>query len=191
MADAWSRTSRVQVEATSPSGPVTLRSGLVLLARPDDDTLPRLPLTSGMEPLRQLDRSLCEIGERYGAARRDWVMQEMEYPRGRLQCGPVPGSTGKPSAPSSSIDSASSSSVASARVAGVGAPHQLGDRVFAELLHAVGPNVVAGFDHLAVCRGRTPIIAAAGSSRSDIVHAISPQNPESPCPSPRTSADSR
>jgi transcriptional regulator GlxA family with amidase domain len=115
VADAWSRTGRVQVEARSSSGPVTLRSGLVLLANADDEALPRLPLARGVEPVRQLDRSLCEIGERYGTARRDWVMQEMEYPRGRLQCGPVPGSTGKPSAPSSSIDSASSSSVASAR----------------------------------------------------------------------------
>jgi transcriptional regulator GlxA family with amidase domain len=115
VADAWSRTGRVEVEATSSSGPVTLRSGLVLLAKADDEDLPRLPLAPAVEPVVQLDRSLCEIGERFGTARRNWVMQEMEYPRRHLQCGPIPGSTGKPSAPSSSIDSASSSSVASAR----------------------------------------------------------------------------
>ena len=32
--DAWERTGRVRVEAVSPSGPVRLRSGLVLTARP-------------------------------------------------------------------------------------------------------------------------------------------------------------
>jgi hypothetical protein len=29
-------------------------------------------------PAQQLDRTLCEIGQRFGAARRDWVMMELE-----------------------------------------------------------------------------------------------------------------
>ncbi len=81
-ADAWSRTGRVSIEAASASGPVTLRSGLVLLAKPGVDSVPRMPLAASARPVRQLDRTLCEIAERYGASRRDWVMLEMEYPGG-------------------------------------------------------------------------------------------------------------
>jgi len=40
-----------------------------------------LPLVAALKPVQQLDRTLCEIADRYGNARRDWVMQEMEYPR--------------------------------------------------------------------------------------------------------------
>ena len=54
--------------------------GLVLLAQPVADASGRLPLAPGIEPVPQLDRTLCEIAARYGDARRDWVMQEMEYP---------------------------------------------------------------------------------------------------------------
>lgn len=78
VADAWSRTGRVEVVA-SAAGPVRLASGLVLDARPAPPGLPALPLQPGQAPLHQLDRTLCEIGARFGSERRDWVMQEMEY----------------------------------------------------------------------------------------------------------------
>ena len=78
-ADAWSRTGRVSVDAASASGPVRLRSGLLLMAEPAADGTPRVPLTGALKPAQQLDRTLCEIEERYGAARREWVMVEMEY----------------------------------------------------------------------------------------------------------------
>jgi transcriptional regulator GlxA family with amidase domain len=85
-ADAWSRTGRVSITAASATGPVTLRSGLTLLAQPAAGDKPQLPLTPGLRPVQQLDRTLCEIGERFGAARRDWVMQEMEYPGTATAC---------------------------------------------------------------------------------------------------------
>lgn len=78
-ADAWSRTGHVSIQAASPSGPVTLRSGLVLVAQPTDKAMHRLPLSSELKPMEQLDRTLSQIAERYGAKQRDWVMQEMEY----------------------------------------------------------------------------------------------------------------
>ncbi len=78
-ADAWSRTGHVSLQAASDSGPVTLRSGLTLLAQPADKKLPRLPIYAGLTPMEQLDRALGQIAERYGPKRRDWVMQEMEY----------------------------------------------------------------------------------------------------------------
>jgi hypothetical protein len=77
--DAWSRTGRVSVSAVSPVGPVTLRSGLVLLAQPAKENTPRVPLTADLKPMQQLNRTLCEIARRYGASRREWVMLEMEY----------------------------------------------------------------------------------------------------------------
>ncbi len=77
--DAWSRTGHVSVQAAA-GGPVTLRSGLVLMAQPAAKRTPRLPLAPSLKPVQQLDQTLCEIGERYGASRRDWVMLEMEYP---------------------------------------------------------------------------------------------------------------
>jgi hypothetical protein len=58
---------------------VTLRSGLVLVAQPAAEGTPRLPLERAVEPIQQLDRTLCEIGERFGTARREWVMMELEY----------------------------------------------------------------------------------------------------------------
>lgn len=78
-ADAWSRTHRVSVNA-SALGPVKLRSGLVLVARPAPPDTPRMPLTPGIKPVRQLDRTLCEIAERFGEARRDWAAIGLEYP---------------------------------------------------------------------------------------------------------------
>jgi transcriptional regulator GlxA family with amidase domain len=77
--DAWSRTGRVSVEA-SAAGPVRLRSGLMLVAHPVDGRRPRLPLAARLEPVRQLDRTLCEIAERFGAERQEWVRMELEYP---------------------------------------------------------------------------------------------------------------
>lgn len=88
--DAWERTGRVRIEAVSASGPVRLRSGLVLQARPAAVTAagdgPRLPLAASLKPVQQLDRTLCEIAARHGGARRDWVMQEMEYPGQGTAC---------------------------------------------------------------------------------------------------------
>jgi hypothetical protein len=84
-ADAWSRTGHVSVEA-SASGPVRLRSGLVLMAQPAAEGTPRLPLAPALKPVQQLDRTRSEIAERYGASRRDWVMLEMEYTGGTTTC---------------------------------------------------------------------------------------------------------
>jgi hypothetical protein len=36
------------------------------------------------KPMQQLERTLCEIAERCGAARREWVMMEMEYAGGNI-----------------------------------------------------------------------------------------------------------
>lgn len=78
-ADAWSRTGRVSIEAVSASSRVRLRSDLLLVAKRAGDAMPRLPLAPALKPVRQLDRTLCEIGDRFGRARREWVMLEMEY----------------------------------------------------------------------------------------------------------------
>jgi putative intracellular protease/amidase len=78
--DAWTRTGHIDVAATAP-GPVKLRSGIMLL--PDMDTrkdAELLPLTAGLNPMQQLDRTLCEIAERFGKARSEWVRMELEYP---------------------------------------------------------------------------------------------------------------
>jgi transcriptional regulator GlxA family with amidase domain len=77
-ADAWSRTGRVRV-AASAAGPVTLLSGMVLAARPAPRSLEGLPLDSSLAPVQQLDRTLSEIADRFGAARREWVRMELEY----------------------------------------------------------------------------------------------------------------
>ncbi len=84
-ADAWSRTGRVSVEAVAPA-PVRLRSGLVLAAQPVAEERAQLPLSASLKPVQQLDRTLCEIAARYGPGRRDWVMQEMEYPSASTTC---------------------------------------------------------------------------------------------------------
>jgi hypothetical protein len=49
------------------------------MAQPASEGTPRLPLTPALKPAQQLDRTLCEIGERFGASQREWVMLEMEY----------------------------------------------------------------------------------------------------------------
>ena len=54
-------------------------AGLVLVAQPASEGTPRLPFTPGPKPVRQLDRTLREIAERFGAARSEWVMMELEY----------------------------------------------------------------------------------------------------------------
>ncbi len=84
-ADAWSRTGRASVEAAA-TGPVMLRSGLVLMAQPASFGAAELPLSPRLKPAQQLDRALCEIAERFGAERRDWVMMEMEYAGGGSAC---------------------------------------------------------------------------------------------------------
>jgi hypothetical protein len=66
---------------------VRLKSGLVLVARPAAAGSPRVPLSPALRPVQQLDLTLCEIAERYGAVRRERVMQEMEYPRPDGGCG--------------------------------------------------------------------------------------------------------
>ncbi|WP_129642905.1 DJ-1/PfpI family protein [Peristeroidobacter agariperforans] len=79
-ADAWSRTGHITVQAAAPA-PVQLRSGITLLpsAATTDDAA-ALPLAPELKPMEQLDRTLCEIGSRFGTSRREWVMMELEYP---------------------------------------------------------------------------------------------------------------
>jgi len=96
-ADAWSRTGRVSIEAAA-SGPVALCSGLVLLAQPAAEGASRLPLTSNLKPVQQLDRTLSEIAERFGAARSEWVMMELEY-AGSTSGVASDGAQGQPSLP--------------------------------------------------------------------------------------------
>jgi putative intracellular protease/amidase len=79
VADAWSRTGHVRVAANAP-GPVRLRSGLPLLAQAGAGTAAPLPLSPGLKPTAQLDRTLCEITARFGEARSEWVRMELEYP---------------------------------------------------------------------------------------------------------------
>lgn len=83
-ADAWSRTGHVEVEAASSTGPVRLRSGLTLIAKPASPELRRIRLDASSKPVQQLDRTLDEIEARFGAARREWVEIELEYPRSPL-----------------------------------------------------------------------------------------------------------
>jgi hypothetical protein len=62
---------------------VKLRSGLTIAAKPAAEGAPRVPLNTELKPAQQLDRTLCEIGERFGAERREWVMMELEYAANR------------------------------------------------------------------------------------------------------------
>lgn len=78
-ADAWSRTGHTTVHAAAP-GPVQLRSGITLLPEVADARAQPLPLTPGLKPMEQLDRTLCEIGSRFGQSRSEWVRMELEYP---------------------------------------------------------------------------------------------------------------
>jgi len=83
--DAWTRTGYVTVDAAA-AGPVTLGSGLKLVAQPASNDAPRVPLTPGLEPVKQLEHTLCDIEKRFGAARREWVAIELEYPNAALDC---------------------------------------------------------------------------------------------------------
>jgi len=85
-ADAWTRTGRVNIDA-SAAGPVRLMSGLMLEAQPSSPQAPRMPLSSSVKPVEQLDRTLCEIEQRFGVARRERVMMELEY-AGPAACPP-------------------------------------------------------------------------------------------------------
>ena len=78
--DAWSRTGRVGVVASAP-GPVTLASGMRLVAQPTEQQMPRVPLEPSLKSVQQLDRTLCDIAQRFGDARQDRVRLELEYPR--------------------------------------------------------------------------------------------------------------
>jgi putative intracellular protease/amidase len=79
-ADAWSRTGRVSVDA-SAAGPVKLASGMTLVAQPIEQQMPRVPLEPSLKSVQQLDRTLCDIAQRFGDARQDRVRMELEYPR--------------------------------------------------------------------------------------------------------------
>jgi len=83
--DAWTRTGRVGVDASAPA-PVKLRSGLLLLAQPAPEGMPRVPLAPTLKPVQQLDRTLCEIAERFGPQQREWVMMELEYAGAATSC---------------------------------------------------------------------------------------------------------
>jgi transcriptional regulator GlxA family with amidase domain len=78
-ADAWTRTGRVSVDA-SAAGPVKLGSGMMLVAQPMEQQMPRVPLEPSLRSVQQLDRTLCDIAERFGEARQDRVRMELEYP---------------------------------------------------------------------------------------------------------------
>ncbi len=91
-ADAWSRTHLASVTAVAEStGPVRLRSGLALIPAPDTAMAApgpgSLSLQAEIRPAEQLDRTLCEIGRKYGAATRDLVALEMEYQMGGKAAG--------------------------------------------------------------------------------------------------------
>ena len=86
-ADAWTRTGRVSVDA-SAAAPVRLRSGLLLEAQPQSQQAPRLPLSSSLRPVQQLDQALSEIEQRFGAARRERVMLELEHAGPAAACTP-------------------------------------------------------------------------------------------------------
>ena len=45
-----------------------------------------VPPAGALKPARQLDCTLCEIVERYGASRRERVMMEMQYARVATAC---------------------------------------------------------------------------------------------------------
>lgn len=84
-ADAWSRTGRVSVDA-SAAGPVKLASGMTLVAGPTEQVMTRVPIEPSLKSVQQLDRTLCDIAERFGDAKQDRVRMELEYPNVPL-CG--------------------------------------------------------------------------------------------------------
>lgn len=76
--DAWARTGHIGVDAAAP-GPVKLRSGMILLPDNAEADAPALPLQADLKPMEQLHRTLCEIKDRFGEARQEWVRMELEY----------------------------------------------------------------------------------------------------------------
>ena len=87
-ADAWSRTYRSRAEAVNAlASPVHLRSGLLLRAAPPDASATTVLLDRDMQPACVLDHSLQMIGQRYGAATRQWVATQLEYEDPEVRCG--------------------------------------------------------------------------------------------------------
>ena len=86
-ADARTRTGLVSIDA-SAAAPVRLRSGLILEAQPKSSQARRMPLSSSVKPVQQLDQALCEIEQRFGVARRERVMMELEYAGPAAACPP-------------------------------------------------------------------------------------------------------
>src|SRR5690606_10839095 len=78
VADAWSRTGRVRVVAASDSGSVRLRSGLKLATAVADGDARSFALDAALEPVPHLDRTLLRLAERFGEARAERLMQEIE-----------------------------------------------------------------------------------------------------------------
>jgi putative intracellular protease/amidase len=88
VADAWTRTGRVRVAALGASR-VKLRSGMVLVPdAADGEDAPSLPLSATRSPQQQLERTLCEIRQRFGETRSQWVMMELEYAADGDMCAP-------------------------------------------------------------------------------------------------------
>ncbi|NLD70097.1 MAG: thiamine biosynthesis protein ThiJ, partial [Limnobacter sp.] len=83
VADAWSRTGRVRVVAASDSGSVRLRSGLKLATAVADGDARSFALDAALEPVPHLDRTLLRLAKRFGEARAERLMQEIEYPGSR------------------------------------------------------------------------------------------------------------
>jgi hypothetical protein len=86
-ADGWSRTGLVTTQPASPHPAVRLRSGLSLHAQTASAQVPRVPLAARLQPMRQLDRTLCDIAAHFGPVQRDRVEQELEYPARDASCG--------------------------------------------------------------------------------------------------------
>lgn len=68
---------------------MTLRSGLVLVTHHAEEKTPHLPLAEALKPAQQLDRTSCEIAERYGDSRREWIMMEVEYAGAANDCARI------------------------------------------------------------------------------------------------------
>jgi len=85
-ADGWSRTGLVTAQAASTQPVVRLRSGLKLQTGPASEQALRVPLAAGAQPVKQLDRTLCDIASHFGPVQRDRVEQELEYPARDASC---------------------------------------------------------------------------------------------------------
>jgi hypothetical protein len=76
-ADAWSRTYRSQARTVAATaGPVRMRHGLRVLP----DRVGAVPSGPDVPPLRALDLTLKDIGQRYGRRTADFVSLQLEYP---------------------------------------------------------------------------------------------------------------